>query len=71
MCIRDRDYIHHWKELNIDFDCIYSGFLGSERQIEIVSGFIDDFGTEDNMVAVSYTHLLWILWMHARQMNGL
>lgn len=38
-----QDYIDHWKELNIDFDCIYSGFLGSERQIEIVSGFIDDF----------------------------
>ena len=47
-----QDYINHWKELNIDFDCIYSGFLGSERQIEIVSGFIDDFGTEDNMVVI-------------------
>ena len=47
-----QDYIDHWKELNIDFDCIYSGFLGSERQIEIVSGFIDDFGTEDNMVVI-------------------
>ncbi len=47
-----QDYIDHWKELNIDFDCIYSGFLGSERQIEIVSEFIDDFGTEDNMVVI-------------------
>ena len=47
-----QDYIDHWKELNIDFDCIYSGFLGSERQIEIVSGFIDDFGTKDNMVVI-------------------
>ena len=40
-----QDYIDHWKELKIDFDCIYSGFLGSERQIEIVSGFIDAFVT--------------------------
>ena len=31
-----------WNELNIDFDCIYSGFLGSEDQIDIVSDFIND-----------------------------
>ena len=37
------DYINHWKDIGIDFDCIYSGFLGSSRQIEIVSNFIKDF----------------------------
>ena len=47
-----QDYIDGWKKLNLDFDCIYSGFLGSERQIQIISDFIDDFGTEDNMVVV-------------------
>lgn len=47
-----QDYIDGWKKLKIDFDCIYSGFLGSERQIQIVSDFIDDFGTEENMVVV-------------------
>ena len=47
-----QDYIDGWKKLNLDFDCIYSGFLGSERQIQITSDFIDDFGTEDNMVVV-------------------
>lgn len=31
-----------WHELNVDFDCIYSGFLGSENQIDIVSDFIND-----------------------------
>ncbi|XTR38871.1 pyridoxamine kinase [Paraclostridium tenue] len=31
-----------WNELNVDFDCIYSGFLGSEDQIDIVSDFIND-----------------------------
>ncbi|MCY6371700.1 pyridoxamine kinase [Clostridium ganghwense] len=46
------DYKNHWKELNIDFDCIYSGFLGSTKQIDIISGFIDDFGTEENLVVV-------------------
>lgn len=33
--------IHHWKQLQIPFDGIYSGFLGSSRQIEVVSDFID------------------------------
>lgn len=47
-----QDYIDGWKKLHLDFDCIYSGFLGSERQIQIVSDFIDDFGTEENMVVV-------------------
>lgn len=47
-----QDYIDGWKKLQIDFDCIYSGFLGSERQIQIVSDFIDDFGTEENMVVI-------------------
>ncbi|MDL2290510.1 pyridoxamine kinase [Desulfovibrio sp. OttesenSCG-928-F20] len=26
----------HWKELGVSFDAVYSGFLGSERQTEIV-----------------------------------
>ena len=47
-----QDYIDGWKKLQLDFDCIYSGFLGSERQIQIVSDFIDDFGTEENIVVV-------------------
>lgn len=33
----------HWKSLNLDFQAIYSGFLGSERQIDIVEDFIRDF----------------------------
>ncbi len=32
------------KEQGIDFSCIYTGYLGSERQLKIVSDFIDDFG---------------------------
>lgn len=45
-------HISHWKSLKLDFDCIYSGFLGSVRQIKIVSDFIDYFGTEENLVVV-------------------
>ena len=33
----------HWKKLNVQFDAIYSGFLGSSDQVEIVRRFIDDF----------------------------
>jgi pyridoxine kinase len=29
-------YINHWKKLGLDFNCIYSGFLGSAKQISIV-----------------------------------
>jgi len=46
------DYINHWKEIKLSFDCIYSGFLASTRQIEIVSETIDIFSNEDNFVVV-------------------
>ena len=42
----------HWKTLDMDFKCIYSGFLGSERQIEIVSEFIRSFREKDTVVVV-------------------
>jgi pyridoxine kinase len=44
--------IEHWKKLNLDFNAIYSGFLGSHRQIEIVQNFIDEFYREDQLVVV-------------------
>lgn len=45
-------YIKHWKDLNLEFDSIYSGFLGSSRQIEIVEDFIDKFKKQDTLVVV-------------------
>jgi pyridoxine kinase len=44
--------IDHWKALNISFDAIYSGFLGSPEQINIVSRMIDTFKNEDQFVVV-------------------
>jgi pyridoxine kinase len=32
--------VSHWHTLGLRFDGVYSGFLGSPRQIDIVSGFI-------------------------------
>ncbi|MCY6485095.1 pyridoxamine kinase [Clostridium aestuarii] len=45
-------YIEHWRKLDIEFDCIYSGFLGSTKQIEIVLKFIDMFENKDNLVVI-------------------
>ncbi len=42
----------HWKSLNLAFDAIYSGFLGSFEQLDIVSGFFADFKTKDNLILV-------------------
>ena len=33
-----------FRELDIDFDAIYTGYLGSFRQLELVESFIDTFG---------------------------
>lgn len=35
-------YSNNWKELNLKIDTIYSGFLGSTNQIDIVSNFIKE-----------------------------
>lgn len=47
-----RPFTRHWKSLNIHFDAIYTGFLGSFEQLDIVGEFIDAFKTEDNLVLV-------------------
>lgn len=42
----------HWKSLDLRFQAVYSGFLGSARQIGVVSGFIRDFRTEESLIVV-------------------
>lgn len=42
----------HWNTLGLHFQSIYSGFLGSERQIHIVEDFIRTFRREDTIVVV-------------------
>ncbi len=41
-----------WKTLHAQFDTIYSGYLGSPRQVHIVKDFIDDFRQDDTLVVV-------------------
>lgn len=45
-------YYQHWKRLGIRFDCIYSGFLGSKAQIDILCAMIDAFQTPENLIVV-------------------
>ncbi len=34
----------HWQDIDVDFDALYSGFLGSDAQIEVVADFTRKFG---------------------------
>ncbi|MDR0999784.1 MAG: pyridoxamine kinase [Clostridiales bacterium] len=42
----------HWQSLGIKFDAMYSGFLGSIDQIDIVIGLFDNFKEQDCFVLV-------------------
>lgn len=42
----------HWKDENIDFDAIYTGYLGSFEQIDIVCDVFDSFKTDSNIIFV-------------------
>ena len=45
-------YMAEWKKLNLKFDGIVTGFLGSHNQIAIVEEFFKNFKTEDNIVVI-------------------
>lgn len=46
-------YIEHWKALDLKFDCIYSGFLSHEKQMDEVLSFLKVFGeTEKTLIVV-------------------
>lgn len=49
---RMQPYIEEWKKLGLTFNGISTGFLGSREQIQIVLRFIEDFGTETNVIVV-------------------
>ncbi len=44
--------IKHWSSLGLDFDAIYSGYLGSSKQINTVIDFINDNKKKDCLVMV-------------------
>ncbi len=42
----------HWKEQKITFDALYTGYLGSFKQLEIVEKIFNDFKTNENFILV-------------------
>lgn len=42
----------HWRLLDLNFDVIYTGYLGSFEQLEYISDFIDSFKTKNNIVMI-------------------
>jgi len=47
-----RPFMAHWEKIGLTFDALYSGFLGSFEQIDIVSDFFDAFKTKENLILV-------------------
>lgn len=46
------NYMNEWKKLNLEFEGICTGFLGSLEQIEMVSKFIDQNKNEKTIVII-------------------
>ena len=44
--------VRHWQDLGERFDAIYTGFLGSERQIDLIADVIDSFREAETFVLV-------------------
>ena len=42
----------HWQKYNIEFDAIYTGYLGSKEQIDSVIDFIDNFKKDNTLIFV-------------------
>ncbi len=42
----------HWKQQGIGFDAIYTGYLGSAAQVDMMKTLFREFGTEQNLIAV-------------------
>ena len=43
---------NHWKSLDLHVDAIYTGYLGSFRQIDLMKKIFDDFRTENSLICV-------------------
>jgi len=47
-----KEYYSHWKQIGYTFDAIYSGFLGSVSQIDLLTDFITQFKTDKTLVII-------------------
>jgi len=46
------EYFKNWEKLSLHFDGIYTGFLGSEHQVQIISDFIKKAKSENTLLFV-------------------
>lgn len=46
------NYINEWKKLDLHFDGISSGYLGSVEQIDMVENFFENFKNDSNVIIV-------------------
>ncbi len=44
--------MNHWQSLHLKFDAVYTGFLGSTKQLDIVSKIFDLFATQGQLIIV-------------------
>lgn len=44
-----RPIMNHWRKINVKFDAVYSGFLGSVKQIDIVCDFVKQFSHDNTL----------------------
>ena len=49
---RMKPYYEKWEALNLHFNSIYTGFLGSKRQVSLILDFISRFKKEDTLLFV-------------------
>lgn len=42
----------HWKKEGMKFDAIYTGYLGSFRQLELMNAFFDEFASRDTLIFI-------------------
>jgi len=47
-----RPFMQHWKSLNLEFDAIYTGFLGSFEQLELMKEVFDAFKSKETLILV-------------------
>lgn len=46
------DYMAHWKALGLEFECLYSGYLGNPSQIDQVLGLFENFKRGEKTLVV-------------------
>ena len=48
----------HWAELGIHFDAVYTGFMGSEAQMDLAADFVRTFRRDRSTITFSIGHII-------------